>query len=146
MLTRRSALKAAGACLAGRYAFGAANLNVKGFGAVGDGRTKDTGAIQQAIDRCWVLGGGEVMVPAGEYLTGAVALRSGVVLRLDSDAAILGSPDFADYPVMQVRWEGKWIQGHVGLVYALDASHTGIVGPGRIVGNPALGGRPTAQN
>ena len=46
----------------------------------------------------------------------------------------------------QVRWEGKWVQGHVGLVYALDASHTGIVGPGRIVGKPALGGRPTAQN
>jgi polygalacturonase len=146
MLTRRSALKVAGACLAGRHVFGSIALNVKEFGAVGDGRTKDTGAIQQAIDRCWVLGGGEVVVPAGEYLTGAVALRSGVVLRLDSDAAILGSPDFADYPVTQVRWEGKWIQGHVGLVYAVDASHAGIVGPGRIVGNPALGGRPTAQN
>jgi polygalacturonase len=146
MLTRRSVLKAAGACVAGRPVFGSVALNVKEFGAAGDGRTKDTGAIQQAIDRCWVLGGGEVMVPAGEYLTGAVALRSGVVLRLDNDAAIVGSPDFADYPVTQVRWEGKWIQGRVGLVYALDASHAGIVGPGRIVGNPALGGRPTAQN
>jgi polygalacturonase len=146
MFTRRSALKAAGACLAGRYVFGSVTLNVKEFGAAGDGRTKDTGAIQQAIDRCWVLGGGEVMIPAGEYLTGAVVLRSGVVLRLDKDAAILGSSDFGDYPVTQVRWEGKWIQGHVGLIYALDASHTGIVGPGRIVGNPALGGRPTAQN
>ena len=46
----------------------------------------------------------------------------------------------------QVRWEGKWIQGHVGLIYAIDAEHIGVVGPGKIVGNAALGGRPNAQN
>src|SRR6188508_3232586 len=45
-------------------------LNVRDFGATGDGKTKDTLAIQQAIDRCWILGGGEVLVPAGEYFTG----------------------------------------------------------------------------
>jgi polygalacturonase len=124
----------------------AVTLNVREFGAAGDGRTKDTEALQRAVDRCSVLGGGEVLVPAGEYLTGAVALRSGVVLRLDKDAAILGSPDFADYPVSQVRWEGKWIPGRVGLIYAIDAERIGMVGPGRIVGNSALGGRPNAQN
>jgi hypothetical protein len=121
-------------------------LNVREFGAAGDGKTKDTGAIQQAIDRCGVLGGGEVLVPAGEYLTGAIALRSNTTLRLEKDAAILGSPEFADYPVSQVRWEGKWIPGRVGLIYAIDASQIGIVGPGRIVGNPAVGGRPNQQD
>jgi polygalacturonase len=121
-------------------------LNVREFGAAGDGKTKDTSAIQQAIDRCGVLGGGEVLVPAGEYLTGAIALRSNTVLRLEKDAAILGSPDFADYPISQVRWEGKWIPGRVGLIYAIDASRIGIVGPGRIVGNPAVGGRPNQQD
>src|ERR1017187_4555942 len=121
-------------------------FNVRDFGSTGDGVTKDTAAIQQAIDRCWVLGGGEVLVPAGNYLTGALALKSNTLLRLDKDAAILGSPDFADYPVSQVRWEGKWIQGRTALIYANDAGHTGIVGPGRIAGNPALGGRPNAQN
>jgi len=121
-------------------------INVRDMGATGDGMTKDTAAIQRAIDRCRVLGGGEVLVPAGNYLTGAIALKSNNILRLEKDAAILGSPDFADYPVTQVRWEGKWIQGHIGLVYAVDADRIGIVGPGRIVGNPALGGRPTAQN
>ena len=40
-------------------------LNIRDFGATGDGTTKDTTAIQQALDRCWVLGGGEVLVPAG---------------------------------------------------------------------------------
>ncbi len=121
-------------------------LNIRDFGAVGDGTTKDTVAIQQAIDRCRVLGGGEVLFPPGRYFTGAIALRSNVLLRLDKDAVVLGTPDFADYPVMQVRWEGKWIAGHTALFYALDAVNTGIVGPGAIIGNDALGGRPNAQN
>ena len=121
-------------------------LNVRDFGATGLGSTKDTAAIQQAIDRCSVLGGGEVLVPAGIYLTGALALRSQVVLRLEKEANLTGTPDFADYPVTQVRWEGKWIQGHVALIYAIDADHIGVVGPGKIIGNPALGGRPTRDN
>ena len=122
------------------------SLNVHDFGAKGDGASKDTAAIQQAIDRCWVLGGGEVVVPAGDYLTGALALRSDTILRLEKDASIVGSPDLADYPVSQVRWEGKWIPGHLGLIYALGADRTGVVGPGKIVGNKAVGGRPNQQN
>jgi polygalacturonase len=120
-------------------------LNVRDFGAKGDSATKDTTAIQQAIDRCSVFGGGEVLVPAGNYLTGAIALRSNTLLRLDKDATLTGTPDFDDYPVTQVRWEGKWIQGRVGLIYAVDANHIGVVGPGKIVGEPKLGGRPTCD-
>jgi len=121
-------------------------LNVKDFGAKGDGVTKDTLALQQAIDRCWVLGGGEVSIPAGNYLTGALELRSDTLLRLEKDAVLLGSPDFADYPVSQVRWEGKWVKGHVGLIYAFNANNAGITGPGKIAGSHALGGRPNAEN
>src|SRR5579863_8479120 len=86
-------------------------LNVRDFGAAGDGAVKDTAAFQQALDRCSVLGGGEVVVPAGNYRTGAIALRSNTLLRLEKDALISGTNDFADYPVTQVRWEGKWIPG-----------------------------------
>jgi polygalacturonase len=121
-------------------------LNIRDFGAKGDGMTKDTAAIQQSLDRCWVFGGGEVRVPSGNYLTGAIALRSNTFLRLEQGASILGSSDFDDYPVAQVRWEGKWIQGRVALIYALGAEHIGIGGPGKITGNLALGGRPNAQN
>jgi polygalacturonase len=121
-------------------------LSVRDFGATGDGIAKDTTAIQQALDRCAVLGGGEVHLPPGNYFTGAIALRANTLLRLVKDAVLIGTPDFADYPVTQVRWEGKWIQGHTGLLYAIDAANLGIVGPGKIVGNPALGGRPSAQN
>jgi polygalacturonase len=122
------------------------SLSVKDSGAVGDGRTKDTAAIQQTIDRCHVLGGGEVLVPAGQYLTGALQLRSNITLRLEKDAVLLGTPDFADYPVSQVRWEGKWIQGHTALIYAVDAENIGIKGPGKIAGNYALGGRPSSAD
>ena len=124
----------------------ALRLNVRDFGAKGDGATKDTAAFQQALDRCSVFGGGEVVVPAGNYRAGAIELRSNTLLRLEKDSVISGTSDFADYPVTQVRWEGKWIPGRVGLLYAIGASHIGIVGPGRIVGHPDLGGRPTAQN
>jgi polygalacturonase len=82
-------------------------LSVRDFGAKGDGAAKDTSAIQQALDRCSVLGGGEVLVPAGNYLTGAIALRSNTLLRLEANAVISGTNDFAEYPVTQVRWEGK---------------------------------------
>ncbi len=117
-------------------------LNVRDYGATGDGTTKDTAAIQQAIDRCSVLGGGEVLIPAGNYLTGAIQLRARTLLRLAPDAILTGTPDMDDYPVTQVRWEGRWIPGHTALIYAIDADDTGIVGPGKIIGNDALGGRP----
>jgi polygalacturonase len=131
---------------ASRTPSAALKLNVRDFGAAGDGATKDTAAFQQALDRCSVLGGGEVAVPPGNYLTGAIALRSNTLLRLEENAAITGTGDSADYPVTQVRWEGKWIQGRVGLFYAIGANNIGIAGPGKIVGNPELGGRPNAQN
>ena len=68
-------------------------LNVKDYGATGDGKTKDTVALQLTIERCSALGGGEVIVPAGDYLTGALALRSNVTLRLEEGATLNGSPD-----------------------------------------------------
>lgn len=113
-------------------------LNIRDFGAVGDGKTKDTAAIQETLDRCSVLGGGEVLVPAGEFLTGALVLRSNTLLRLDAQASLLGSPDMADYPITQVRWEGKWIKGYIGFISAMDAENIGITGTGKIVGSPAI--------
>jgi polygalacturonase len=122
------------------------SLNVRDFGAVGDGKTKDTTAIQQTIDRCNVLGGGVVIVPDGNYLTGAIQLRSNVTLHLEPNATIVGSPELTDYAVMQVRWEGKWIPGYSGLIYAVGAHNIGISGLGKIMGSDKVGGRPSADN
>ncbi len=116
-------------------------LNVRDLGAVGDGKTKDTLALQQAIDRCAVLGGGEVVVPAGDYATGALELRSHVVLRIEDGASLLGSGEMSDYPVTQVRWEGHWIKGYSALISAIDSEDLGITGPGKIVASDAIKGR-----
>jgi hypothetical protein len=116
-------------------------LNVRDLGAAGDGKTKDTLAIQQTIDRCAALGGGEAVVPAGDYATGALLLRSHVVLRVEQGASLIGSADMADYPLAQVRWEGRWIRGYSALISAMDAENIGIIGPGKIIGSPAIMGR-----
>lgn len=125
---------------------GSITLNVRSFGAQGNGVTKDTAAIQEAMDRCSILGGGRVRVPAGRYLTGALKLRSHVILHLEKGAVIAGSPDRNDYPVTQVRWEGKWIQGHIGLIYGMGAANVAVVGEGAVLGADTLGGRPKRGN
>jgi polygalacturonase len=115
--------------------------DVRAFGATGNGATKDTAAFQKALDTCAADGGGEVIVPAGNYLIGSIELKSGTTLRLKNGANLLGSPDLGDYPIVKVRWEGKWTDGHRALISARDANHIAIVGPGKISGNLALGGR-----
>lgn len=117
------------------------SLNVKDYGATGDGTTKDTVAIQQTIERCSAFGGGEVVLPAGDYLSGTLALRSGVVLRVEQGATLIGSPDMQDYPLAQVRWEGHWMKGYSALISAADAENIGIKGPGKIAGSSAVKGR-----
>jgi polygalacturonase len=116
-------------------------INVREMGATGDGKTKDTLALQQSLDRCALLGGGEVLVPAGDYFTGALQIRSNTTLRLAEGAVLNGAPEMSEYPVSQVRWEGKFIKGYLAFVYAIDAENIRIVGPGRIVGSPAIVGR-----
>ena len=112
-------------------------LNVGEFGAIGDGTTKDTVAFQKALDFCAVNGGGEVLVPAGKYLIGSIQLGYRTTLRLEKGTVITGSPDLADYPLIDIRWEGRTQPGHRALIYAANVDHIGIVGPGLIEGNPA---------
>jgi polygalacturonase len=115
--------------------------DVRSFGATGDGKTKDTAAFQKALDAAAAAGGGDVVVPAGEYLIGSIELKSRTTLRLAKDAHLIGTPDLEDYPIIKVRWEGRWIDGHRSLIYAKNAHAIAIIGPGKISGNPALGGR-----
>ena len=115
-----------------------ATFNVRDFGAVGDGTNKDTVAFQKALDACAVSGGGEVLVPAGKYLIGSIQIGNRTILRLETNSVIIGSGDMNDYPMMDIRWEGRWQPGRRALIYSANVEHTGIIGPGRIEGNPAV--------
>ena len=71
--------------------------SVRAYGAAGDGQTLDTRALQTTIDACAQAGGGTVLVPAGDYLTGTLVLKDNIDLHLAADARLLGSPNLADY-------------------------------------------------
>lgn len=113
-------------------------FNVRDFGAVGDGTNKDTSAFQKAFDATASKGGGEVLVPPGNYLIGSVQMGSHTILMLQTGGVITGSADLSDYPMTDVRWEGRWEPGHRGLIYATNADDISIAGPGLIVGNPKV--------
>jgi len=114
-------------------------LDVRALGAAGDGRGDDTAVFQKAFNRCHAAGGGEVLVPAGEYRIGTVELFSRTTLRLAEGARLVGSASLADYPLTRVRWEGQWERGHSALIVANAADHIAIVGTGNIAGAPEIG-------
>jgi polygalacturonase len=138
IFTALFALAIALACCATKENSSRAVYNVRNFGAAGDGTTKDTVAFQKALDACAVNGGGEVIVPAGNYLIGSVQIGQRTTLRLETNSVIIGSGDTNDYPMLDVRWEGRWQPGCRALIYAANVEHIGIVGPGRIEGNRAM--------
>lgn len=87
----------AGLCRAGMPA-GQMVYDIRAYGAIADGRTLCTEAIQKAIDRCADAGGGTVYLPPGRFLSGTICLRSGVTLTLDAGCTLLGSINLRDYP------------------------------------------------
>jgi len=109
----------------------AASCDVRAFGAKGDGVTKDTSAIQKAIDSCEGKGGGTVRLSAGTYLSAPIELKSNITLQLDKGATLLGSPDHNDYPA-KTEFRVPDVQPLVG---AQNASNIAIVGEGTIDGN-----------
>ncbi len=111
------------------------SFNVHDFGAVGDGVSKDTAAIQKALDACAQAGGGTVYLPDGIYLSGSLTIGANTRLELASRASLLGSPDIADYPIVNVRWEGEFRDGHRALLCASNAANVTISG-GTIFGPP----------
>jgi len=100
------------------------------YGAKADGKTKDTKALQQAIDTCASRGGGTVRLRSGTFLTGPVTLRSHITLQIDPGATLLGSQDKGDYPEAQELREAS-VQP---LIQAIDAEDVSITGGGTIDG------------
>src|ERR1035437_3645160 len=99
-------------------------LNIVDFGAVADGKTKNTTAIQNAIDKANKMGGAIVLVPAGNFLTGILQLKSNVELHLDDNAIILASTKRIDYGTRDAN----------ALISAKGQHHISITGKGVITG------------
>lgn len=101
------------------------------FGAKADGTTKDTHALQAAIDACAEKGGGTVRLTGGPFLSGPIVLKSHVTLDVETGATLLGSPDHDDYPEITVLRT----PGRQSLISAKDADDLTIQGGGTIDGN-----------
>lgn len=104
------------------------------FGAVGDGATSNTLALQTAIDTCSEKGGGTVVLEAGRYVTGTLQLKDGVVLRLEEQATLLGSTEANEYRNVDPFTDGTGAPLGYALIVAVDARRVGLVGPGTIDG------------
>jgi polygalacturonase len=113
-------------------------FNVTRFGAVGDGRNLDTEAIQSAIDACTKAGGGNVILPAGTYLSGTLMLRDHVNLHLQEGATLLGSTNLEDYPEIKSEMHHYYEKIVLrSLIYGENLSHISITGKGTIDGQGA---------
>ena len=131
---------ALGACVAfAPFGARAGAFDVRAFGAKGDGRTKDTIAIQSAIDAAEKAGGGTVEVPAGVYLIGSIFLKDNIDLHIGAGATLKGSPDKADYNAVDVcPQNGVCLpESSFGahLVLCIEKSNVTVRGPGAIDGN-----------
>ena len=116
------------------------NVNILDFGAVADGKTLCTHAIQAAIDACAAAGGGTVTVPAGTFITGSIWLRSNIELHLAHASVLKGSDDLDDYNAEDAyeqnfssRKNEKWLGKH--LIIAHECENVAITGTGTLDGN-----------
>jgi polygalacturonase len=121
----------------------AGSLDVRVFGAAGDGKTLDTTAINKAIDRAAAAGGGTVLFPAGNYLSYSIHLKSNVTLHLESGATIVaadpatdgaGGYDLAEPNEWNMYQDFGHSHFHNSLIWGEAIENIAIVGTGRIWG------------
>ncbi|MBS1803649.1 MAG: right-handed parallel beta-helix repeat-containing protein [Acidobacteria bacterium] len=139
-MQRRDFLSTALPVVGGMMAFGSGfaaasstSRNIMEFGAVPDGRTLNTKAIQKTVDAVSQAGGGTVIVPSGVFLTGLIELKSKVTLNLTEGSTLLGSTSMEDYKF------DSGSPGHDGanprhLIFAINSDDVTISGMGRIDG------------
>jgi polygalacturonase len=119
------------------------NYNILDFGAKTDTTFLNTKAIQLAIDKCFLQGGGEVIIPAGRFFTGTIFLKSNVYLNLSAGAVLQGSYNLLDYPEHNIfsakkfgtiTHNGIYVETMKALIIADNAHHIGIKGDGTLKG------------
>ncbi len=115
--------------------FPEAVFDIREYGAAEGGDVSNTEAFRRAVADCHTAGGGRVLVPAGEWLTGPISLLGRVDLHLEKNAKILFSTDPAEYlPPVFTRWEGVECYNYSPLIYAIDAEDIAVTGEGKFLG------------
>jgi hypothetical protein len=121
----------------GRRSDGDQVFEIRRFGAVGDGKTLSTAAIQRAIAACVHAGGGRVVVSPGRYLSGALFLGNNVELHLCAGATLQASKRFTDFPPRPGRSEGIERPCHSSLLNGDNLENVAITGQGQLDGSGA---------
>jgi polygalacturonase len=102
------------------------------YGAEQGNKDKNAKAIERAIAAATVKGG-NVIIPAGEWKTKKIHLKSNVNLHLSDGAVLLFSPDPRDYlPAVFTSWEGLECYNYSPLIYAFKAKNVAITGKGEV--------------
>ena len=109
-------------------------FNVKDFGAKGNGTDVDTKAIQAAADAAYANGGGVVVIPAGEYLSGALFFKNGVDLEIQKDATLVSTVDSDDFPRISTRFEGIETFFRCAFLNFDNSRNVHVYGEGKIYG------------
>lgn len=115
------------------------DFNILKYGAINDSNLLSTTAINKAIEDCYRSGGGRVIIPAGNFKSGTIVLKSNVALYLEPGATLFASTDHKDFPrqlqssYVSQKDKGGWF----ALIYAESATHISITGRGCINGNGA---------
>ena len=125
------------------------SLNVRRFGAAGDGTHDDTAAIQAAINCC--PPGGRVRIPAGDYLVTPLFLKSHITIELQQGARLLLSTDRSRFPILPGvtytqgedfllgTWEGNPLDCYASALTGVDVEDVRIIGPGVVDGQAPQG-------
>ncbi len=113
--------------------------NILDYGAIADGKTLATLAIQKAIDDCNKHGGGTVIIPSGNFYTGSIFLRDNVELHFDIGAVLTASKSIEDYNADDAYPQNfgseaeEWLPKH--LIMAIECNNVAITGHGTINGS-----------
>jgi len=110
-------------------------FNVADYGAIGDGKTQATKAIQDAIDAASKAGGGKVVFPAGTYMSGAIFVKSNIELHIGKGVTIRAIQDNKYFPRKWTRVAGIEMKWPAALINVYDEKNVRITGKGTVDGN-----------
>ena len=110
-------------------------VDIRDFGAKGDGIEDDSKAINDAIKSLGGQGGGTVVIPRGVWLTGPIYLTDNINLHVEANALVIFSPDYRKYPIIETSFEGLDTRRSTSPIMAQGLTNIAITGTGVFEGS-----------